>query len=85
MSAIVIGTDGFAADVITAAAKVVPYAAAKGVTADGVEVANNVAIGEEMHQKVAARLKTLVAPMDPSVRDVFISMLKVMVPAYFKP
>ncbi|CAN6331653.1 unnamed protein product [Urochloa humidicola] len=84
-SAIAIGADGFAADAIDAAAVGVPSVAAEGVTPDGVEVANDLAIGEEMHPKVAARLKTLVAQMDPSVRDVFISMLKVMVPAYFKP
>ncbi|CAN6353993.1 unnamed protein product, partial [Urochloa humidicola] len=76
-SAIAIGADGFAADAIDAAAVGVPSVAAEGVTPDGVEVANDLAIGEEMHPKVAARLKTLVAQMDPSVRDVFISMLKI--------
>ncbi|CAL4886619.1 unnamed protein product [Urochloa decumbens] len=74
MGAVAIGTDGFPAD---ATAEGVPSAAAEGGTADGVEVVNDVAIGEEMHPKVVARLKALLAHMDPSVRDVFISMLKV--------
>jgi len=43
--------------------------------------------GEEMDlaPEVAARLKEVLAHMDPIYHDVFVSMYKVLVPIFFRP
>jgi hypothetical protein len=43
--------------------------------------------GEEMDlaPEVAARLKEVLARMDPIYHDVFVSMYKVLVPIFFRP
>lgn len=80
------------ADAIDVAVGASVDVAAEEGTADDVNVAGDMRTseemhpeGEEMHPKVAARLKKVTADMDPAFRDVFISMYKVMVPAFFKP
>ena len=84
IGAIGVAEDGF--DVVT---KGVPADAVEvvsdGGATDAVKVATSVGTSEEMHPKVAARMKKLLAQMDPTFHDVFVSMFKVMVPAFFKP
>ena len=71
------GTKGVPADAVEVASD-------KGAT-DGVKVATSVGTNEEMHPEVSARMNKLLAQMDPTFHDVFVSMFKVMVPAFFKP
>jgi hypothetical protein len=52
---------------------------------DGVKVKEDVGTREEMHPNVVARLKMLLDHIDPTFRDVFISMLKIFVLAFFDP
>jgi hypothetical protein len=69
-------TEGIAADAVNVAAK-------EG-DSDG-KVEEDMGTGEEMHPNVATRLKMLLNHIDPTFRDVFVSMLKVFVPAFFDP
>ncbi|KAF8685288.1 hypothetical protein HU200_044054 [Digitaria exilis] len=82
-------TDGVKSDGLDLATESVPADAVKVATevdaAGGIKVAPDVATDEEMHPEVAARLKKALAHMDPTFRDLFVSMYKVMVPAFFKP
>ncbi|CAL4964606.1 unnamed protein product [Urochloa decumbens] len=75
--AIAVGADGVMGDGIDVAAE--------GIPADAVNVEEDAGTCEEMHPKVAARLKMLLDHIDPTFRDVFVSMLKVLVPAFFDP
>ena len=84
--AIAAGADGVMVDGIDVVAEgvyvgVVKVAAERS-TADGINVA---ADDEEMHPKVAARLKMLLAHVYRTFHDIFISIYKVMVPAFFIP
>ncbi|CAN6354046.1 unnamed protein product [Urochloa humidicola] len=87
--AIAVGANRVVGDGVDAAAEGIPVDAANVAAeegdADGVKVEEASGTGKEMQQEVAARLKTLLAHIDPSFRDVFISMLKVLVPAFFDP
>ncbi|CAO2168523.1 unnamed protein product [Urochloa humidicola] len=86
---IAIGSDKEAADVV--------HVVAESILADGVKVAadegdaNSVKVaadatsGDKMHPKVVARLEKLLRRIDPTFRDIFVDMLKVMVPAFFDP
>ncbi|CAM0144683.1 unnamed protein product [Urochloa decumbens] len=67
--AIAVGGDGVMGDGVDAAAE--------GIPADAVNFEEDAGTGEEMHPKVAARLKMLLDHIDPTFRDVFVSMLKV--------
>ena len=86
---IAIGAVGVAEDGFDVVTKGVPAdaveVASDGGATDAVKVATSVGTSEEMHPKVAARMKKLLAQMDPTFHDVFVSMFKVMVPAFFKP
>ncbi|RCV39020.1 hypothetical protein SETIT_8G189200v2 [Setaria italica] len=79
--------DGVVGDGIDVAAESVAMdaveVAAKGGAADGVELPVDSATAEEMHPELTARLKMLLAHMDPIFHDVFVSMYKVMEPAFF--
>ncbi|CAN6311440.1 unnamed protein product [Urochloa humidicola] len=79
--AIAVGANRVVGDGVDAAAEGIPVDAANVAAeegdADGVKVEEASGTGKEMQQEVAARLKTLLAHIDPSFRDVFISMLKV--------
>ncbi|KAF8779349.1 hypothetical protein HU200_002614 [Digitaria exilis] len=81
--------DGVKSDGLDLATESVPADAVKVATevdaAGGIKVAPDVATDEEMHPEVAARLKKALAHMDPTFHDLFVSMYKVMVPAFFKP
>jgi hypothetical protein len=59
--------------------------ATEGVPAAGIKLAADATTDEEMHPVVVVRLKKLLAHMDPSYRDVFVNMYKVIVPAFFNP
>ncbi|CAN6208745.1 unnamed protein product [Urochloa humidicola] len=59
--------------------------AAEGGEADGVKVPADAASGDEMHPKVVARLNMVLAHIDPAFHDIFVDMLKVLVPAFFDP
>ncbi|CAN6253224.1 unnamed protein product [Urochloa humidicola] len=58
---------------------------AEGGDADGVKVAADAASGDKMHPEVVARLNMVLACIDPAFRDIFVDMLKVLVPAFFDP
>ncbi|CAO2148232.1 unnamed protein product [Urochloa humidicola] len=68
--AIAVGGDGVMGDGIDVAAQ-------EGIPADAVNIEEDAGTGEEMDPKVAARLKMLLDHIDPTFRDVFVSMLKV--------
>ncbi|RLN28657.1 hypothetical protein C2845_PM05G05190 [Panicum miliaceum] len=52
--------------------------AADGGATDGVKVAADASgISEEMHPEVAARLKVVLAHMDPAFHGIFVSMYKI--------
>jgi len=86
---IAIGANGVAEDGFDVVTKGIPANAVEvvsdGGAIDAVKVVTGVGTNEEMHPKVAARMKKLLAQMDPTFHDVFVSMFKVMVPAFFKP
>ncbi|CAN6273095.1 unnamed protein product [Urochloa humidicola] len=67
--AIAVGGDGVMGDGIDVAAQ-------EGIPADAVNIEEDAGTGEEMDPKVAARLKMLLDHIDPTFRDVFVSMLK---------
>ncbi|KAF8696801.1 hypothetical protein HU200_036438 [Digitaria exilis] len=81
--------DGVKSDGLDLATESVPADAVKVATevdaVGGIKVAPDMATDEEMHPEVAARLKKALAHMDPTFHDLFVSMYKVMVPAFFKP
>ncbi|CAO1945874.1 unnamed protein product [Urochloa humidicola] len=79
---IAIGSDKEAADVV--------HVVAESILADGVKVAadegdaNSVKVaadatsGDKMHPKVVARLEKLLRRIDPTFRDIFVDMLKLV-------
>ncbi|CAN6209970.1 unnamed protein product [Urochloa humidicola] len=79
--AIAVGADGVMGDGVDVASESIPTdsvnVAAEEGDADGVKVEEDVGTGEEMHPKVAARLKMLLNHIDPTFRDVFVEMLKI--------
>ncbi|CAO1940538.1 unnamed protein product [Urochloa humidicola] len=76
--AVTIGRDGVMGNGVDVAAE-------ESIPADAVNIEEDAGTGEEMDPKVAARLKMLLDHIDPTFRDVFVSMLKVLVPAFFDP
>jgi hypothetical protein len=59
--------------------------AVEGFPTVGTKPTADATTGKEMHPVVAACLQKLLAHMDPSYRDVFVNMYKIMVPAFFNP
>ena len=78
---ITIGAVGVAEDGFDVVTKGVPADAVEvvsdGGATDAVKVATSLGTSEEMHPKVAARMKKLLSQMDPTFHDVFVSMFKV--------
>jgi hypothetical protein len=70
-----VATEGIAADAVNVAAE-------EG-DGYGVKVEEDMGTCEEMHPNVATRLNMLLNHIDPIFCDVFVSMLKVFVPAFF--
>jgi hypothetical protein len=81
--------DGITADDVDAAMEGIPAnaveVAAEGSATDSIKLPADSDTGEEMQPEVLARLKMLLANMDPAYWDVFVNMYKVMVPAFFNP
>ncbi|CAL4988087.1 unnamed protein product [Urochloa decumbens] len=69
-----------AADAMQMAAVGVPLdaitVAAKGGDADGIKAAADTSTSDKLHPEVVARLKMVLPRIDPTFRDIFISMLK---------
>ncbi|CAN6182376.1 unnamed protein product [Urochloa humidicola] len=62
-----------------------PTAVSEGADADGIKAATHTSTSDKMHPEVVARLKMVIPRIDPAFRDIFISMLKVLVPTFFEP
>jgi hypothetical protein len=84
---IVVGGDKVMVDGVDVATEGIPVGAVNVAAeeGDGVKVKEDVGTREEMHPNVVARLKMLLDHIDPTFRDVFISMLKIFVLAFFDP